>query len=148
MESSRALPLSQRFMEVIPRSMQSYRVEIREIAKCEFTTPQFRALINLDRTTRSNSELARIIGVSIPAMSRMVDTLVKRGLVVRVPGHEDRRQIALSLSPQGTKKIQSLRKAMQQRLLAKLQKLSPKQRHELAAGLEVLNSLCSPEEES
>ncbi|MEM7690279.1 MAG: MarR family transcriptional regulator [Pseudomonadota bacterium] len=51
-------------------------------------------------TGPSNDQLRRVLGLSHPGTVRLVDRLVKNGLVERRQG-EDRRAIALHLTPQG-----------------------------------------------
>ncbi len=128
-------------MEVIPRSMQSYRVEIRESAKSEFTTPQFRVLVHLTNRALSNTDLAKEIGVSVPAMSRMVDSLVRRGLLVRVRDKQDRRQVRLRVSADGQRKVDALRCATQLRFSDRFSQLDARRRRALADGLLVLEEI-------
>jgi DNA-binding MarR family transcriptional regulator len=50
----------------------------------------------------SLAELNRHVLLSQPALSRMVDRLIQRGLVLRQRASEDGRSVRLSLSPAGT----------------------------------------------
>lgn len=65
------------------------------------TIAQFRILACLGYEWAATKSLAESTGVSVAATSRMVDLLVKRGLVMRVQGTKDRREIEFASSPKG-----------------------------------------------
>lgn len=52
-------------------------------------------------TPKRLGELGRIVLLSQPALSRLVDRLIVRGLVSRVPDPADARATLISLTPQG-----------------------------------------------
>jgi DNA-binding MarR family transcriptional regulator len=63
---------------------------------------QLRALTVLrDLGTATLGELARGMAVTVSTTSRLVDRLVARGLVLRVPSPHSRRALALRMSPTG-----------------------------------------------
>ena len=95
------LTLSKLFLDAVPLAMRSIRTEMRGIASTGLTTPQFRVIARLSKGTATNGELAEWMGVSAPTMSRMVDTLVRRELVVRKAESADRREVKLILSQKG-----------------------------------------------
>ncbi len=53
------------------------------------------------------AELGRLLICETGSPSRLVDTLVQRGLVTRTPGDRDRRVVSLGLSPAGREALQS-----------------------------------------
>ncbi len=53
------------------------------------------------RGGQTASQLARYLGVSKPAVSQIIDTMVRAKLVKRVTAKEDRREVNLSLSAKG-----------------------------------------------
>lgn len=57
----------------------------------------------------SLKRLCRIIGLSIPAGSIMVEKAVEKGLVYRRSGKSDRRKIYISLTDEGEKTIYKIR---------------------------------------
>src|SRR4051794_23646748 len=71
--------LSRTVLEVIPRAMASIRAEMRGLARPEFTVVHFRVLAQLSSGPRTASELAENIGVGLPAVSRLVDALSRKG---------------------------------------------------------------------
>jgi DNA-binding MarR family transcriptional regulator len=85
------------------------------------TPPQFRALVLLERAPgMSLSELGTEMGIRTPTASVIVVRLGHQGLVQR--DSAGGRRLALSLSPQGKKQLNSARKHIQQRLTESLAK--------------------------
>jgi len=75
----------------------------------------------------------------------MVDNLVRRGLIVRESGLEDRRQIELYLSRQGRKLLTSAEKATLKNLKEHLTDLSPEEIQKIDEGFRLLlETLASP----
>ena len=141
LEDASLQDLSRHFVEVIPRSMWSIRYGMREAAGQDLTVPQFRCLAMLSRKSRTNGELAERMGVSVPAMSRMVDGLVGLGLLIRVPQATDRRQIKLELSLDGRRKFQRMRRHTHGLFVSKFSVLEEGKRRRLREGLAVLGEL-------
>ena len=83
------------------------------------TPPQFRALVLLERSPgMSLSELGAEMGVRTPTASVIVVRLVHQGLVERTSAGG--RRLALCLSTQGKKQLNSARKHIQTRLAESL----------------------------
>jgi MarR family transcriptional regulator for hemolysin len=143
-EEARSLSvLPRNFMEAIPRSMWAIRQAMRDAAGQDFSVPQFRVMAALMSRPRTNGELSEELGVSVPAMSRMVDGLVAAGYVIRVPQERDRRQIRLELSPDGRRTFKKIQKQTQATFGARFSELDEKSRGTLADGLAVLLELFS-----
>jgi DNA-binding MarR family transcriptional regulator len=62
---------------------------------------QIWVLYNLSRGRQLTSELARAFNVTMPTITRAIDTLVDRGYVERQPDVDDRRRIYLQLTETG-----------------------------------------------
>jgi len=62
---------------------------------------QMRILKHIHSGVTSATELGRIFGVTAPAVSETVESLVKKGLVTREPHESDRRAVKLDLTKQG-----------------------------------------------
>jgi len=135
------LELSKALLDLIPRIMRSYRVSMREFTGPQLTVPQFRALAYVALAPCSNKQLADWQGVSLPAVSRMVEYLVKHRLLVRTADRSDRRQVQLHLSKHGKEQFERLRKALQLQLARRVATLNEPDRATLAAGLAVLKGL-------
>lgn len=65
------------------------------------TMPQFRALRHLRDAPRTQSELVELIDLSPAGVSRVVDRLQDRGLVVAARREEDRRIVEVRLTDAG-----------------------------------------------
>jgi DNA-binding MarR family transcriptional regulator len=70
-------------------------------------------------------ELARRQGVSLPTISRMVDALVRDGLVVRATDPGDRRAVRLEVTRRGREVMERGRARRIERLAANLAPLTP-----------------------
>lgn len=132
---------SETLLEVVPRFMHLIRTEMRVLAEQDLTVPQYRILANLRGEERTSTDLAEWLGVSLPAMSRMVDLLVGKGLLERKADPDDRRQTYLRLTAAGRGYYDRIRRAVERRLEARLKALSRSESQTLAAGLEVLGTL-------
>ena len=62
---------------------------------------QLRALCALYDGDRTAGELARVVVISLPSLTQLVDGLVDRGLVVRHSDPTDRRKVWLSITDRG-----------------------------------------------
>lgn len=133
--------LAAHLLDVIPRTMNHIRSEVRGLAKPHLPVPQFRILARLSKGPANNSQLAEWMGVSLPAMSRMVDGLVKRGLVSRSRETFDRRQVQLDLTSKGKEQFQDIRAGMLNQLAGRLTALDPEKRDRLRQGLSVLDEI-------
>ena len=65
------------------------------------TMPQFRALRHLRESPRTQSELVELIDLSPAGVSRVVDRLQDRGLVVATRREDDRRIVEVRLTDAG-----------------------------------------------
>src|SRR3954453_17423430 len=88
-------------LDTVPLVMRVIRQHMRR-QRSGLTVPQFRTLCFDDSTEgRSLSDAADFIGLSLPAMSRLVDGLVDNGLMERRPCEDDRRHVRLSVTRPG-----------------------------------------------
>lgn len=133
--------LARVFVEVVPRAMWTIRAGIRETVGENFAMPQFRVLTHLRQRSCTNGELAELIGVSVPAMSRIVDGLVESDFVVRVPQEHDRRQVKLELNLEGRRKFRRIQKHVHHVFVKRFMALEADKRKDLLGGLNVLQEL-------
>lgn len=77
------------------------------------TIPQCVALQILLDEARDITGMARLMGVSNSAMTRLVDGMERRDWVKRVRATDDRRRVDVELSPQGREEGKRLRQATQ-----------------------------------
>ncbi len=91
------------FWENVPQLWHRIRANVRNIAVKEFgiTVEQFHLLRHIRKGMGSMSELANARGVSRPAVSQAVETLVNKGLILRGEKTGDRRFVHLELTLAG-----------------------------------------------
>ncbi len=130
--------LGKRLLEVIPPLMHQIRIEVRASAKKELTIPQFRILAHIQLGVKHVSQIAELHGVSQPSMSKMVEGLVKRGLIKRAPHSSDRRQIVLELTGKGKALYEKVKIAAQKNLNVNLINLSTNERTKLSQALDLI----------
>ena len=97
---------------------------------------QLRVLTIIAGNRHTNmSRLAEALDVVPSSASRLCDRLVAAGVLERVPGRTDRREIALHLTPAGHRMLSDLRGDRRRRLAAVLERMSPAGRQALLRGL-------------
>lgn len=116
---------------------------MRDVKGSAFTVPQFRALGFVSLQACTTKQLADWQGVSLPAMSRMVDHLVRRRLLVHLPDTVDRRQVNLRLSGKGKAEFKRSHKALQTRLAKGIMRSRDADKRAMEAGLIVVKELFS-----
>lgn len=104
---------------------------------------QFSVLARLEERPSTPKELACIEKVSAPSMSRTVNGLVERGLVVRAADPADGRQVILSLSPEGLSMIGDIRRRRDQWFAAWVETLTDDERALLARATSLLERVAA-----
>ena len=116
---------------------------LRVIEGSGLSMTQCKALLELggagaEAEPRQLGELAEAFEVSVPSMSRAVDTLVKGGLATRVEDSEDRRVRRIAITPKGTKLVERLVAVRLAGIEAFAETLSAAQRRKLDAAVDSL----------
>jgi DNA-binding MarR family transcriptional regulator len=89
-------------LEVVPPIVQALRVEMRAQHSHDLSVPQFRTLAYIrHHPCCSLSAVAEFIGLTLPAMSTLVNGLVEKELVRRETDPQDRRRVLLTVTPAG-----------------------------------------------
>lgn len=97
---------------------------------------QVRALLIIEATDDLNvTGLARLLGASPSATSRLCDRLAAAGLLVRLPAVASRREILLQLTESGRRLAAWIRGQRRAALIRVLEEISPDGRADLARGL-------------
>jgi DNA-binding MarR family transcriptional regulator len=136
-------------LEVVPQIMHIIRAEMRGHRSPDLSVPQFRVLAYLSRNPGSSlSAVAEHIGLSLPAMSIMVDGLVERRLVSRQSSVADRRRVILRLTARGRAALETSRAATQARLAERLGRLSPDDRAQVGRAMGILRGLFAAVQEA
>ncbi|MCX6375313.1 MAG: MarR family transcriptional regulator [Armatimonadetes bacterium] len=134
-------------LTTVPVIMRAIRAEMRSRRPAGLSVPQFRALAFLYRREGvSLSQVAERMGLTLPTVSKMIDTLVKRGFVVRDISATDRRCVVLKLTSEGKSAYDSANRYAQARLAEDLKALSPSEREDVARSMRVLRRIFMPAE--
>lgn len=135
------LDVASRMLDTLPRAMAMVRAQFRVKPKTRLSLAQYRALGRLRRRPRTNAELAESLGVSLPAVTRMVNGLAKQKFVSRTPSKEDRRRVAISCTKTGLAAYDGVRAELGRRLAQAVCLLNDDDKRLLVAGLAVLRAL-------
>jgi DNA-binding MarR family transcriptional regulator len=103
---------------------------------------QLAALAALERhDAMTPGELAEHEKVQPPSMTRVIAVLEERGLVRREPHATDRRQVILTVTPEGRDLVQRVRRRREAWLAQRLQELTPEERQILRDAAPILEKI-------
>jgi DNA-binding MarR family transcriptional regulator len=140
--SCNARQCAREILETTPAVMRFIRGHVRRRRAEGLSLPQFRALTFLNRAKNASlSAAAGHLGLSLPAMSRLVNGLVEGGLVERWPVSTNRRQIALTLTVRGQATLEKVRAAIRRRLAETLAPLPASELEIIHRATEVLRKI-------
>ena len=112
---------------------------IQEVERLGLSLSQIKTLqLMADAEPSTVGALADAVGLSVPAVSRAVDGLYKRGLVKRVEDSADRRAKRVSLTAKGRRTFEGLLALREAGLRDFVDQLSEDDRAALAQGIEPL----------
>ena len=137
------------FIEQMAAQLQSFALRLaRETRRDEAAgTPGSSRLSALAALATSGPlSLARLAAadqVRAPTMSRLVDGLVRDGLVTRETVPTNRRSVRIAITPEGTALLSRERKRRVQRLADRLERLGESEQRALQRGVELLGRLTS-----
>lgn len=132
-------------LETVPLVMRVIRTVMRRHRPGGVSVPQFRTLALLGRRAGvSLSEAADHIGVSLPAMSHLIDGLVSRRLVLRRPSAVDRRRVTLRLTAAGHSALTAVRRGTRVGLAPLVARLSAHERETVVRAMRSLRGLAGP----
>ncbi|MGO8791834.1 MAG: MarR family winged helix-turn-helix transcriptional regulator [Terriglobia bacterium] len=104
----------------------------------ELTFTQLRILFAIEYGKDQVGKLARSAHVAQPAMSKIVDHLIRLGLARRDPHPTDRRRIKLSLTPKGKDMTGRVRLKAAEKYVGAIRDLSANDRKKLLDGIAVI----------
>ena len=105
----------------------------------EVTLTQYRSLVVLaSRGPQGVATLAEALAVTPPTASRLVDRLVRKGLVRRRGDSHDRRQVRVGLTEAGRHLVDVVTERRRQEIARLLTSIDRETQHALAAGLQQL----------
>lgn len=114
-----------RILDTIPLIMRTIGDIMHQRHAAELSFSQFRAMMLIkEHPGASLSRIAELLGASLSAASKLIDSLVERGYLSRQVLPEDRRRMALTLTDGGEAKLQALKQESLSILSEKLVGLS------------------------
>lgn len=113
--------------------------------KPKLTFTQFRILNGIRRGRDQVGKLSEFHGISQPAMSKMVDGLVKSGFIKRVPHSTDRRQIELRLTQKGAASVKVIEDGVFERIGKRIAKLGASDQKAILDGISRVSAVLAEE---
>ena len=136
---------AQELFDTVPLVMRLIRNYMRR-HRSGLTVPQFRTLYYIHATPRSSlSEVADFIGLSLPAMSRMVEGLVEKGYLDRRTCQNDRRHVRLSVTSLGETALAESRQLAQAQLAGIVGQLTSAQQRQVIDTMQLVREVFAPE---
>jgi MarR family transcriptional regulator for hemolysin len=104
-------------LDVVPSVMRTIRTEMRMHRDPDLSIPQFRSLLFVDRRSGTTlTGVAEHLGLTAPSTSKLIDGLLKRGMVTRRQAPADRRCVTLEITPDGARALAHVRREAQKSL--------------------------------
>ena len=132
--------LIDKFWESVPPAWRQTRSQIRRnaVEKFQMTEEQFQVLRRIRNGSASVSALAEASQTSRSAVSKSVDSLVRRGLVTRSQNQQDRRNLPLALTGEGQRVMDLIYGEAEAWLSTRFARLTAEETGLLLQGLEIL----------
>lgn len=136
------LPTSDSILDaVVTASRVLVAMAARSLADAgeEVTLTQYRSLVVLaSRGPQGVAALAEAVAVTPPTASRLVDRLVRKGLVRRRTDRHDRRQVRIGLTEAGRRLVDLVTERRRHEIAELLTSIDPEVQRSMAAGLQQL----------
>lgn len=137
---------AKQLIETVPLVMQFMRRQMRQASPHDLSIAQLRTLYFISIHDRpSLSSTADFIGLSLPAMSRLVEALVKRGFLSRTECTNDRRHVRLGITSAGQATLDQSWKGTHARLAEEVASMTPQQRETISQAMDLLRSRFDPD---
>lgn len=131
-------------LDGMPPALWFMRREMRRRSVGGMSVPQYRAMVVLDSyPLASLSTLAENLGSAMPAASRLIDGMVRKGFVSRKPVPSNRRQMTLTLTAKGRAAMNASRQAMQRRISDEIAHLTDAQRATIVKAMLLMRDVFS-----
>lgn len=105
---------SKKFREVtriLERNLES--INSADCCLCDVSTAQCHAIVEIGRKKDSMlKDLAATLRIDVSTASKVVEELVKKGLVIREPSSVDRRSVQINLSDEGKRIFEQIENDM------------------------------------
>lgn len=135
-----SLTCAHHIIDSLPRLTRLLSKDLRLHSSGLFTSSQFRVMVRLFREgSQCLSVLADFMGVSLPTMSKLIQGLESRGLVLRERDSDDRRRVLLGLTDSGVRAYASLLERTESHIVDWIGDLSPQQCEQVIDALVLLD---------
>jgi len=131
--------LSKKILESIPQAIRVLRMLSIETLEGSLSLQQLRVL-RLAFEGYGQSQMSKILQVSMAAISKMVDGLCSKGFLIKKEG-KDKRSLELRLTPKGRKILGQVTAHVEKKINEAAKSLDPQEKDELLKGLAVLDKV-------
>lgn len=126
-------------LDFVPLAMHELRKSFHENNSSDLTIPQFRILAILNCQPMNTKGLADTLGISLPAISRTMKALSKKGLVKKAKSKSDKREAHIQLTPEGSLIVTKAKVSVKKSLSEKMGKISAPKLKKMKSGINELN---------
>jgi MarR family transcriptional regulator, organic hydroperoxide resistance regulator len=131
---------------VFSRLLYRMRILFSRYTVDEITDTQYTVLRSLRKGPCNTSHLAQVLGVTLSAVTALINRLYKMGLVTRERQAADRRQVWIGITPKGMQVLQIVEDKRHLLLALYLSRFSEAERLQLLALLQQLVRLFERED--
>lgn len=114
-------------LDVLPNLGRTVATRMRDMGEEEVTLMQVYVIRQLHQQRMTTSDLAKRRRVSLQSASVLVQGLVEKGWVVRVPDPNDRRQSLLEVTEEGMQRTNAMRELLTSVVMQALEQLTPEE---------------------
>jgi DNA-binding MarR family transcriptional regulator len=126
--------LAQQLLGLLSRIGPVWQAAVRDTNSGSAVRMKVLGLLSRSGPTRAG-ELAHVCGITPPAMTEMIESLVEDKHARRDPDPTDRRAVLIAITPAGQTEVDRVQAAATAALLKSLERLSAEQRARLRASL-------------
>jgi len=116
------------------------------VLEMELTVAQVQALTQLRVEAVSTAGLAASLNISAPAVTQLTDRLVRKRLIERRSVEADRRSVAVALTPEGRRVVDTFRRRRSEVFAQALDRLGGDDRSEVIKALEKIAAVLDTRE--
>ncbi len=107
----------------------------KQIAELDLTLPQAQALRILRRGPVPTGQLGCQLHISAPAITQLTDRLIRKGLIERRAGEDDRRCVIVALSERGRELVDQFRQSRREVFSSALEHLTQDEQEQIVETL-------------
>jgi DNA-binding MarR family transcriptional regulator len=140
--SAQTQECAREILDVVPLVMRDIRTQMRTRRTPDLTVPQFRTLLFVSRNAGASlSPVADHMGLTLPSTSKLVDDLIKSGLMTRQEHALDRRRVSLVVTQRGSTLLEASRKWTLSYLTKKLEGISNAEAETILQAMKALRTV-------